>query len=686
MNKIHLLVFFLFGSVYAYSQGLENHLPTYAQYVITLNAQSYSGKADMNEVSKMDFFKAMNKEGKTHESIAQMISHILGQPASCGVQLLPRAYVFRIDHDSVSGWAYLFSLKDQKEFSKFLKESLHEEGKPEPEVFQNNGYSNAASGLMTAAWTSDFALLLVRDAYNRYSYADTYYDAEATARANAAADSIQATIAAREMYLADSIAAAEAEAAQKQKGKNKKSPAKNGKLSAEEKRQEALEAAKADSLAAVAIALLAEKENANYNASGGDNYEAANRERELQADKKMNARCERKLKEMMNLPPNKSMLRIRSFTESQKEPFDIAVFMNFSGNSFPNLDPFSRKMNSRMTHSADSASALSALAKDNYSVAYCNFEKGKINVQHTVFVNPEMDNLIGGLYKKKGDKNFVKYIKGTNLMGYGSMSVNVEKTLKATREILIKTYEETMGENAKFITGMMDITGVFTNDDVVNNLFKGDFALAVTDLRPYKTTFTSYKYDDNFARTETKEEKTEVLPEFVAMASVGKPDEMKKILKAVEKMGGIKEEGAGVYLIKFPGHADYRIYLALENNILFCTNNDELIHGKLKTGYSKSEQMTSDQKNLLCNSAVAYYWNGTKTFELAAKQPDWNKSEKFNRVLGVFKDNVKEARLTGVIKKNNTYVTNMSLDLTDTSVNSLFSLFKMMNSFSLIDK
>jgi hypothetical protein len=360
--------------------------------------------------------------------------------------------------------------------------------------------------------------------------------------------------------------------------------------------------------------------------------------------------------------------------------------MNFSGNVLPHFDPFSRNLGFKSAYTADTSKSFYSLAKDNYSVAFCTFEKGKINVQHTMYVNPEVDNLIDGLYKKKGNKNFVKYIKGANLLGYASMSVNVEKTLKATRLILTKTYEATMGENAKYISGLMDIYSVFTNEDVVNNLFQGDFALAITDLKPYKTTFTSYKYDDNFTRTESKEEKTEVLPEFVAMASVGKPDELKKIIKAVENMGGIKQEGTGVYLINFPGKADYRIYIALENNIFFVTNNEELVHGKLKTGYSKSEQMTADEKKLLCNSGISYYWNGTKTFELAARQPDWNKEVKVGKVLGLFKDNIKDAKVSGVTKKGNAYITTMSMEMADSSVNSLFSVFKLMNGFSLLDK
>jgi calcineurin-like phosphoesterase family protein len=684
MNKIVLLFSFLFAQLSANSQGLENHLPAYAQYIITLNAQSYNGKADLNEISKMDFFKALNKEGKTPEKLSTLIAQIMVKPGDCGVELLPRAYLFRLDHDSVAGWVYLFSLKDQNAFSKFLKQSFREAGKPELTISQTKGYNRTESGLLSAAWTNDFAMLLVRDAYNPYAYSVSEYDspsASTYADNQAKADSIAQAI-------ADTLAVAEQEAqareleasiaAEKKAEANSKKHVKKKTLSAADIQKEEQRAAMADSLAAVNAVEKAEKENAEW--------ELKNKEREQKADQKTAERSARKLNELMNLPPAKSLLKVRTFTESQKESCDIALFMNYSGDAFPAFGPLSKKMYGNLSHVTDTSNSLAALTKDNYSVAYCTFEKGKINIRHKVFVNPEMDNLIDGLYNKKGNKNFVRYVKGTNLMGYASMSVDIKKTFKATRQILTKTYESTMDENAKFFTGSMDILSLFVNEDVADNLLKGDFMLAVTDLRPYQTTYTTSKFDDNFNRTESKEEKTEVLPEFVAMASVGKPEEMKKILKSVEKMGGIKEEGAGVYLIHFPGHTNYRVYVAMENNILFFTNNDELVHGKLKTGYAKKEQMTADQKSLLCNSAVAYYWNGTKTFEMIDKEPTFNKEAKMVKALHIFKDNLKDARMSGVEKQNNAYVTNMSMDLTDSSIYSLMSTFKMLNNFYLIEK
>jgi hypothetical protein len=688
-NRLLLLLLLLVSVLNVPAQGLQNHIPAYAQYVITLNAQSYSGKADMNEVSKMDFFKAMKTEDK-EIPVSSFISSLLGKPTEAGVQILPQAYIYRIDHDTVAGWCYLVSLSNADAFGKFLEQSFSKEGKSEG-IQKSNGYSHFQQGLLSAGWTNDYALILVRDSYIPYSYVDYAEEAATAAKTQAELDSIQAVEMARLQMVTDSILKAEAEASKKKPAKktvspkNKDSKHPNDKViiqEGEDQENKEEEARIADSLAAVA-----DTQSGDFSNNGNKDWQKMENDRQNFAAKKMDKRCAQRLYDLMNLGTDQSINSLRAFKEAQKEKFDVEVWMNYSSDAFPSLNPMSsRKYRPAGAVQDTLGGGLAKLTKDNYSVAYCNFEKGAINIRHSFYVNPEMDDLVKDIYKKKINKNFFKYIKGENLMGYASMSVNVEQTIKASRKILVKTYEATMGSDARYITGMMDITSVFTNDDVVYNLFKGDFVLAVTDLKPFKTSYLSYEYDDNFNRTETKQEKTQVLPEFVAMASVGRPEEMQKILKAIEHMGGIKEEGKNTWLILIPGKFGFKVYLALENNILFCTNNEELVHGKLQSGYSKKEQMTSDQRAFMNSASVSYYWNGTKTFDLVSKQPEFKSSDKVMRNLNLLKDNIHDAKLSGVSHQNGCYTTTATVSFADSSVNSLFGIFKIVNSFYLIDK
>jgi hypothetical protein len=670
------------------AQGLTNHIPAYAQYVITLNAQSYTAKADMNAISQMAFFNPSNDSASGPSQ--RILNSIFCKPADCGVKLLPRAYMFRIDNDSLTGWCCVFSIKDPAMFGKFLQRELQEKNKALPAIITSGGYSRLNGGKINVAWTPDFAMLLLMDANQSYSYYDDYSELKTTAYNQAQQDSIQAYEMAKAQALSDSILAAEAAAvkkAQEDSKDSKKQKQKNKSTTSKQPSDQKLKVEEAASDSNGVDGPVAPYEGGVADSYGNEDWEKKEKERQERKEKIWSERADRRLGMFINLEAGKSVSSLRSFSESQKEIFDIAIWMNYSAEAFQGLNPYANRRRLGMTpSSADTANSLIKLLKDNYSVAYCNFNAGKVSLINKAYVNPEMDNLISGIYRKKGNKNFCKYIKGENLMGYASMSVNSEQLIKATRSILIKTYESTMGKEAKYITGMMDIASIFTNDDVAYNLFKGDFVVAVTDLRPFKTSYLSYSYDDNFNRSETKQEKTEILPEFVAMASVGKPDEMGKILKAVEKMGGLRAEGAGTYLVEMPGQAGYKLYIALENNILFCTNNEDLIHGKLKDGYPKSEQMSKEQKELLTSNPIAYYWNGTKTFDLVNKQPDLKTGEKMTKDLNLFKDNLKEARLSGIKKEGNAYVTDFQMDFRDSSVNSLLNICKIVNGFYLLDK
>ncbi len=700
MKKFIYTAFFaLVFNVLSHAQGLQNHIPAYAQYVITLNAESYSGKVDMNAIGKMDFFKPISTEDTASASEIKLITTIFSKPGDCGAKVLPQAYVFRIDHDSISGWCYLFGLKDAGVFGKFLEGALKEKGKGQkgPEITRAGSISKLQSGRITAAWTSDFAMLMIIDRSNSYSYYEDYTaTAAATAYDAAREDSIQAVEMARLQMITDSIKAVEAAeeaklAAQKKKAKPTKAtpPSKKNKAAAPTVAYdvEVTQAARDSSAEAMSDSIAASITGTNNGTYGNMDWEQKEKERQEKMMNRARERGTRRILDFINMDPSRSVTKVRSYMEAQKEKFDVALWMNYTGDAFPGLNPTSSRHYAGMKSTdGDTTNSLMNLFKDNYSIAYCNFEAGKLNMVSKAYVNPEMEKLMNGIYKSKGNKNFCKYIKGDHLMGYASMSFNVEPTLKATREIMKKTYEATMGKESKYITGAMDILAVFTNDDVAYNLFKGDFALAITDLRPFKTSFLSYSYDDNFNRSETKQEKTEVLPEFVAMASVGKPEEMTKLLQAVEHMGGLRAEAPGVYLVEMPGQAGYKIYIALENNILFCTNNEDLIHQKLKDGYPKDQQMTKDQKKLFTTWPVAYYWNGTKTFDLVSKQPELKSNDKLSKGLNLFKDNLKEAELTGVKKEGNCYVTTASMTFTDSSVNSLFSLCKVVNSFILLDK
>jgi hypothetical protein len=682
MRKHVLLLSFCFlNIVCSFAQELQTHIPLDAKIVITLNTQSYTSKVDATKLNSMDFFRSMQKGDTASDDIGKLVAKALTKPEDVGAALLPVAYAFRVERDSVEGWCYLFGLKDEPKFSEFISRSLQKKAGTRIIPVQSAGYSRISVGRLNAAWTKGFAFLLVTDKPNPYAYSGY----SPNPQEQAVQDSIAAVVAMAAAAQADSLAIADSIQAAQLAIKAKANKSRLKKETVQEKKQreerEMRLQVEADSLAAADAAAKEEELSAQRALAA----EKAEQEQMAIAQEHRTEKGDEFLQLLMNMKPENSLSAIRNFTETQKEKFDVAVWMNYSdpsffGHNFLGIRPSYNRAG------YDAANKFPSIARNNYSVAYCVFENGKINLTHTVYMNPEMDKLVSGMYKKSGCKKFNKYIRGENLLGYASCSMDVEKTLKGMRSLLMQIYETSMGNEVKYVTGMMDIASVFTNDDVVNNLFKGDFVLAVTDLRPYKVSYSKYNYDADFKQTETKEEKDEVLPEFTAMATVGKPEELTKILMALVKMGGLKQEAKDRYLIEYPGSGRIQLHLALENSILFLSNNDDLIKSKLKTGYPSKEQMSAAQKSLLATWPLTAYWNGTKTLELISKQPDFMTGSRMLKQLNLFKDNIHDVTLSGTTHQGNAYTTHMSMNFKDASLNSLTQLFSIANSLYMIGK
>jgi hypothetical protein len=684
MKKTALLAFILsFNSVFA--QSLTDHIPANAQYVITLNTKNYAGKVEMKDICNLEFLRSLQTDG-SQPGQHKMMASLFTKPEEYGVNLFPASYVFKLAQDSVNGWCYLFNLKDEKLFTQQVLKVLHTDGKADPILSTGGGFTSTKGGQLVVIWTKDFAMVLVKDAYSPYFYSSSSGLSDVNYASQTANDSSVVREIAREQEAADSVYQAElqeAKKAQKASGKLKGKRTGSGKgkqvVKKTTKTPEPVIVEEALRRQADSIAFVLTQQMANSNSGSG----ADTRSAEDMETQQSNC-CIRKLNKLLNQNQTESVGGLRTFSQSQQGLFDIAVWMNYSDELIPGMNRYSG-MQSK--HSVDSLGTLPSLQKDNYSVAYFNFDKGILNFRHCVFLNPRMNYLAEEIYRKKGSKSFNKYIKGENLMGFATMSIHNEKTLQATRKILAETYAQTLGAEAKYVNGLLDITAVFMNEDVLYHLFKGNFAIALTDLKPFKTTFIQYNYDDNFNRTETRQEKTDILPEFVALADVGKEEEMQKILKAIEKMGGLKAEGQkDVYLIQIPGKFSFTVYLALSNHMLICTNNEDLVHNKLKSGYSKKEQMTTSQRKLITSYPLVYYWNAAKTLDLVSKQPEFNPSAKLMKPLLQIKDVLTDAQLTGVMHEGNTYTTTAQMHFSDTSISSLFSMVKVLNQFYLSGK
>jgi hypothetical protein len=167
------------------------------------------------------------------------------------------------------------------------------------------------------------------------------------------------------------------------------------------------------------------------------------------------------------------------------------------------------------------------------------------------------------------------------------------------------------------------------------NLFTGKFVFAITDLKPVVTTFVTYEYDDDFNRREITEDRTEIVPEFVFMAGVGRKKDMQKILDILERTALIKKVNEDYYMVMNTTNPASQMYIVFRKGILMFTNNEDLVNNHLDKGYKGKQRLGKKMRKTARKSPLVAWWDGKKTFDTVRKiqkdDPDGTKKTDLER-------------------------------------------------------
>jgi len=148
------------------------------------------------------------------------------------------------------------------------------------------------------------------------------------------------------------------------------------------------------------------------------------------------------------------------------------------------------------------------------------------------------------------------------------------------------------------------------------NIFKGDALYALTQLYEVDVRYESYTYnnEDNMRERliKTKKEKR---PEFVFMASIGEPEIIQILLKSFTKEDLLRDMGSYYRVVNKV--SEYRsdvkkgtvdTYVALIDNILFVTNNENLMIEHLQKGYPKNLRLPKELRADMMASNLNIKW------------------------------------------------------------------------------
>ncbi len=298
----------------------------------------------------------------------------------------------------------------------------------------------------------------------------------------------------------------------------------------------------------------------------------------------------------------------------------------------------------------------------------------------------EVDDKKAASYKKmyahKPNKKFAKYLNSDKMVGFMSYAFDTETYLKELPEMLDQSmgryfglYNDEIGIGAELFSLLLD-------EKAVAKVIKGDALLVLSDVSPKEYTYTTYEYNDNYERTETKKTKTETLPDFLFMLSSDDTHLLERVLNY-----GIKKEKVilknGIYTLdsKLTKSAPFTFHVLIKDGIIFCGTAYHDLQSISTDTYPANS--TKEQKNLLLKNNMALYFNPKSLIGKLSKQElgDTRFLKGINTLLhnaGTF-----YARTTGV--KGNYISGEMVATVPEDKANALAYFFSLVDLASKLD-
>ncbi|MEN7549120.1 DUF4836 family protein [Rapidithrix thailandica] len=321
--------------------------------------------------------------------------------------------------------------------------------------------------------------------------------------------------------------------------------------------------------------------------------------------------------------------------------------------------------------------SLNALLGGNYLHMYGNFENGKITLETQQYLSEKLAKLSEGMYDKRPNPEYLKYIDKNNLIGFYSMAIDIEKLVNMTWTIY-KPFLESIPEYGPMAHSSMEILGLLLDEQALYNLMKGDLVLSISAMMEVEREYTSYEYDEDFNYTEIKKTKKEAIPEFTALMGIGNKENFEIILRALLRTKILQPTEDGLYYEIRAKELPIAFYLAIQDDIILLTNNTSLLDKKvLKKGLKKKYRLEKERAELMTENAQSLYLDIPRLLTNLEKIEKANSKEL--TVINKLKEEADNMNLVGVKVEGNKLTSNFELVLQNDKQNSLKILTQLMN-------
>lgn len=684
---LFLLAFLLGINFTAEAQNLAKHIPGDITFVTTFNPSALNAKIPFSKLKEFDFYKMGVSEmakamGPTH---SQKLTDLFNEPSKFGIDLMTSSHIFGKVTAEGNAFSFMFKLSDAPKFDEFLKSTL-----PQGlEVVSENGFNMISPEQdMALAWNNEYVFVSGVELHRKYDdffggddyyyeeeeYYDEdfdyYYQDEDVELEDIMIDDIEPV---------DTLYQEETDTLETPETEERTGVDVMTKIEGVVEPLDSLETEEGvapEEEYEFLEDLLIEEPVIE------DNYYDEDWAKEQQQKDDEHAEKEKEflmnwVNKVINTDEAASMMKNPRFVLSNTKKTDANLWLDYIA--------FYQMYMDRLGPYASSEDLLffemmQSMYEGTYLSLGVNFDPGAVNFNVDSYVNQQVMKFYRESTDAKFNKKFHKYLPAENLMGYWNFNINFEKTVEGYRDLFMPMIKSipNYGAIAEDVVEIMDI---FIDEDAIYDLWKGDIMFAVTGLKEFEKTITTFEYDEDFNRTETQKTVTEKLPEFIMMSSYKNEDNVRKFLKLGESAGVLENKGS--YYRAVVPNTELDMYFALHKNIFFFTNNLELIENKLNKGYAKKERISKAQCKQLKNNSMVFYWNIPKTLNSASAFgiPLAGPQDK---ILNVSKNSFESIVWTAPKRGENAISQKMSFNFVNKEMNAMEQIFHYLNEVVLM--
>ena len=321
-----------------------------------------------------------------------------------------------------------------------------------------------------------------------------------------------------------------------------------------------------------------------------------------------------------------------------------------------------------MTGNNASLGSIMDLYKGLNVYAKIEHNKDDIALKVNVKYSEKLKEMYKDVKKKKISADFLKYM-DKNLMGYCAIGIDIKGFCNGIGSYLKNTLPQ-IPQYGEIAASAMDVLDIFIDQERLYNILSGDMVLAVNGIKPTQVIHTSYKFDDDYNRTEVKDTTTQMRPEVLLMLGIGNKGDVEKLLKLFKASQLLKQYGNYYGLAK--NNSSLPVYFRIQDNILFITNSLPVAENPVV--YAPEKQLGIEHANMFKkNTSIMFVDIATITNYFA--KDSTNKYQKdFIEATGLFSN----ITMCGAYKAESTD-SQCVLKLKETGDNSMVDLIKFIN-------